>query len=167
MLAASGELDLSMGGAFVPAARTDEGQFIINEKDQNYRRRSIYLQQRRTKPVTMLAMFDGEHIGLNCMRRNVSTVPLQSLAMLNAEFVRHRSAKFAERALSSSQDPESRLQFAFSTAYTRPAKDEELTMGKDFLITQLAAYNGVDAEKKAWSDLCQMLLASNSFLYLE
>src|SRR5437870_13371019 len=101
MLAASGELDLSMGGAFVPAARTDEGQFIINEKDQNYRRRSIYLQQRRTKPVTMLAMFDGEQIGLNCTRRHVSTVPLQSLALFNAEFVRLRSVKFVAMVLCS------------------------------------------------------------------
>lgn len=167
MLAASGELDLAIGGAFVPVAKTEEGQYIINETEQNFRRRSIYLQQRRTKPVTMLAMFDGQQMGLNCTRRNVSTVPLQSLAMLNADFVRHRAGKFAQRVLHHSQDPESRIQFAFATAYNRPSSPQELATAKDFLISQLAAYTTPEAEAQAWSDLCQMLYASSSFLYLE
>src|SRR5262249_52377515 len=53
MLCVSGELDQRMGGPYVPSQRTAEGAVAIAESQAGARRRSLYLQQRRTQVVTL------------------------------------------------------------------------------------------------------------------
>ena len=94
MLHVSGELDPRAGGPYVPSKRTPEGVVEIAEKTDGAHRRSIYLQQRRTQVVTFLQLFDAPAIVSTCGKRSPSTVPLQSLALLNSEFARARAKAF-------------------------------------------------------------------------
>jgi hypothetical protein len=160
MLAISGELDLKIGGAYVPSRRTDDG-VVIDEKTDGSRRRSIYLQQRRTQVVTFLQLFDAPSIVSTCGKRTPSTVPLQSLALLNSEFARLRAKAFAARA---NKD----LTAAFRLSAGRPPTKEESAACEKFLAAQRQLHaKEKDADDRAWTDLCQMLLASNAFLYVE
>jgi hypothetical protein len=169
MLSVAGELDLRAGGPYVPSQRTAEGVVEIPENHEGARRRSVYLQQRRTQVVTFLQLFDAPAIVGSCGMRTTSTVPLQALALLNSDFARARAAAFARRlARVASADADARLDLAFRIACSRLPTAEERDSARRFLDVQRTVYRSqTDGELRAWSDLCQMVLASNAFLYVE
>jgi len=208
MLAVSGELDLHPGGPYVATKTDKQGQVIIDEKQPGALKRSIYLQQRRTAPVSVISTFDGPAHNPVCVQRVSSTVALQSLSLLNSDFVRTRARAFAKRVLAiSSPSPlkgeragvrgeavrlastptvigrggegagaakakkklaDAALQLAFELAYSRPPTADELSAARNFLHEQEMAYpEKSDATEQIWTDLCQMLLASNAFLYVD
>jgi hypothetical protein len=127
------------------------------------------LQQRRTQVVTFLQLFDAPSIVSVCGKRSPSTVPLQSLALLNSEFARARAKAFAARvAREAGADPAKRLALAFRLACGRPPAGDEREACEAFLGKQRGAYAAdPDPGARAWADLCQMLFASNAFLYVE
>jgi hypothetical protein len=169
MLAVSGALDLKMYGPYIATQRSAEGDVIVPENTAGVSRRSVYLQQRRTQIVGMLEAFDGPSITFNCTARPRTTVPLQSLKLLNSEFIRSRAAAFAQRIRPTNDIAEdAALASAFRTAWGRPATPGELTASRQFLKDQPAEYAGQpDAVERSWIDFCQMLLASSEFLYVE
>ncbi len=169
MLAVAGELDTRAGGPYVPSKRTGEGTVEVAENTDGAHKRSIYLQQRRTQVVTFLQLFDAPSMVTTCGKRSPSTVPLQSLVMLNSEFARARSKAFAGRLRrEGGDDGARRLDFAFRLACGRPARPDERTLCETFLAQQSAVYaREKDADLRTWADLCQMLFASNAFLYVE
>lgn len=169
MLLVSGELDLQQGGPYVPTRRTGEGIVEVDEKTDGAHKRSLYLQQRRTQVMTFLQLFDAPTIVSTCGKRAPSTAPLQSLALLNSEFARARGKAFALRLDKEvGQDAQSRLQLAFMLACGRKPEPAEFSRCMAFLDQEKAiARSGKEWEKQAWADLCQMLLASNAFLYVE
>jgi hypothetical protein len=167
MLAVSGELDQRLGGPFVPTHRTPEGNVEVAPSDSGGNRRSVYLQQRRTQVATFLELFDAPSMAITCSARSSSTVPLQALALLNSDFARRRAAAFADR-LQRQAVEEQRIALAFRLALGRPPEVDEHFAALKFFDKQWHLYApGADADRKAWTDLCQMLLASNAFLYLE
>jgi hypothetical protein len=169
MLSVAGELDPRAGGPYVPSHRTAEGVVEVPESADGARRRSVYLQQRRTQVVTFLQLFDAPSIVTTCGKRSPSTVPLQSLALLNSEFARARAKAFAVRlAHKAGDDSTERLTLAYRLAYGRPPVEAERAACEAFLAGQRTVYaKEKDAEARAWTDLCQMVLASNAFLYVE
>src|SRR5204862_1723983 len=91
-------------------------------------RRSIYLQVRRSQPLTFLQVFDQPVIETNCTRREVSTVSSQALTLLNSDFMVRQAAAFAERALK--EDAAAPAAHALRLAFGRaaaPAECERLT----------------------------------------
>ena len=57
---------------------------------------------------------------------------------------------------------------AFRISWGRRPTDEEQGAAKRFLMEQTSEYGGrPNAVQAAWVDFCQMLLASNAFLYIE
>ncbi len=169
MLRVSGELDARAGGPYVPSKRTADGTVEVPEKSDGARRRSVYLQQRRTQVVTLLQVFDAPAMVGTCGRRSVSTVPLQPLALLNSEFVRSRARAFARRvAREGGAESTDRVTLAYRLACGRPALDEELAACRRFLDARRAGGAAdADDDERVWTDLCQMILASNAFLYVE
>jgi hypothetical protein len=182
MLAVSGELDLAAGGAYVPTKTDKQGQVIVDEKQPGAYRRSIYLQQRRTAPVSFLSTFDGPAHNPVCIQRVSSTVALQSLTLLNSEFVRLRAQAFARRIIARMKDEprentnsslspaqiKAGIQYAFETAYSRPPTAKERSAARKFLQAQGGFYQTEsEALVHVWTDFCQMLLASNAFLYVD
>jgi hypothetical protein len=169
MLAVSGELDQRLHGPYVPTQRLAEGSVEVDEKQPGARRRSVYLQQRRSQVVTLLELFDAPPLTPSCSVRTASTVPLQSLALLNSNFARLRGRAFAERlAQEAGPDTANRLEHAFRLTVARSPHAEEVAAAKRFLVSRQTLNTQTnDAENQAWCDLCQMLLASNMFLYVE
>ncbi len=169
MLRASGELDLHVGGPYVPTKRTETGEVVVAGNAAGGLRRSIYLQRRRTQSDTMLDVFDAPQVTTNCTRRNASTIALQSLSLLNSEFVIGRAEAMAARLTRQVGDDDASLvREAFLLALGRSATATELAAAETFYAAQPAAYpDAADAKHRARRDLCQMLLASNAFLYVE
>jgi len=169
MLSVAGELDCREGGPFIPTSHTEDGSVVVDEKHSGARRRSIYLQQRRTQVPTLLEVFDAPSVVTNCTFRTTSTVPLQALALLNSDFSRRRATAFAQRLdREVGGDLDKRLSGAFRLAYGRSADPKEIESTKRFLASQQQVYSKEkDAEQRAWVDFCQMLMASNGFMYVE
>jgi hypothetical protein len=169
MLSTTGELDGRMGGRYIATQVNATAEVIIDETAEGPHRRSVYLQQRRTQTLSLLDVFDAPSIVTNCTRRTTSTMPLQSLSLLNSEFVVQRAAALARRTAEAARpSPTSRLDLAFRLALGRAPDEAERASALRFLAEQPGQYTGqADANERAWTDLCQMLLASNAFLFLE
>jgi hypothetical protein len=169
MLAISGELDCRAGGPFVPTERNAEGSVIVKESQAGSHRRSVYLQQRRTQVLTMLELFDAPSIVSNCSARTTSTIPLQSLALLNSGFARVRAAALAHRLeRDAGRDDDERITRAFRLACSREPTAGERAASQRFLSGQRSLYaKDKDCDERAWTDFCQMVLASNAILYIE
>ena len=168
LLAVSGDLDLRQGGPAVATIRHETGEVTVADLNGGGRRRSIYLQQRRTQVVSFLAVFDAPTIIFNSVQRPVSTMPLQALALLNSEFALDRAKSFSVRLEKCAPNETARLCLAYLTAWGRNSNAQELETAQGFLDAQTAEYAPqADARLRAWTDFCQMLLASNPFLYVE
>jgi hypothetical protein len=175
MLAASGELDNHQGGPSVATHRNDSGEVVPVEDASGALRRSVYLQQRRTQLASLLEVFDAPSIVATCTRRLPATIPLQSLSLMNSEFVVTRADRLAarlERECPAGPDmaPGPRISRAFLLCVGRPPDDREREAATQFLATQPARYLELapaETRHRAFADLCQMILASNAFLYIE
>ena len=172
MLAIAGELDRTSGGPYVPIERLRDGRVVARSDHPGALRRSLYLKRRRTAVVSFLETFDAPSIVVNCLERTKSTVPLQSLALLNSEFAVSRAAALAKQVLAA-ENPQ-RIEHAFALVYGRPPLAAERAATEAFIASQRALHarsrNGTDAdtaERLVWRDVCQMLFASNAFLYLD
>ncbi|WP_435010281.1 PSD1 and planctomycete cytochrome C domain-containing protein [Tundrisphaera lichenicola] len=167
MLVVSGELDEREGGPYVPTTVTSDQEIVVEDQADGAHRRSVYLQQRRTQVLSMLSVFDAPSIVTTCTRRTASTMPLQSLSLLNSRFVVDRARGFSDRLRrEAGEDPDRRISRAFLLATGRPPVEEERSAALKFLALQPGRYAGQpDAEDRAWVDFCQMLLCSNAFLY--
>ncbi|QEH38140.1 Planctomycete cytochrome C [Aquisphaera giovannonii] len=165
VLAVSGRLDPTPFGAPVPVAEDTVGQ-VLPDKDSP--RRSIYLQIRRTRPVSLLAAFDAPALAVNCDRRQPSTSPQQALMLMNSDFTLAHARSMAQRLLSATTAGPDRsrrlLAGAWALAYQRPISPEELEAAVAFVA---APREGKDPELAALTDLCQQLLCSNEFLYVD
>ncbi len=168
MLAVSGELDLTMGGPYVPIQARADGAIVVADSQPGGLRRSIYLQQRRTQVVSMLQVFDSPTIVFNSLRRPRTAMPLQALTLMNSDFVRARAAGFARRLEQTLPDHALRISLAYELAYTRQPTIEEKAAALQFLVDQKRLYGDQpQAGQKALVDFCQTLLMSNEFLYLD
>jgi hypothetical protein len=176
-LAISGDLDLTLEGPYVPTTRNGAAEVIVPEDRPGAFRRSIFLQQRRSQGLSLLNVFDAPIMVINCTRRPVTTMPLQSLALLNSDFAVNRGRSFAQRIMREAGDAvRDRIQLAFVLATAQPATDDEIVAANTFINNQRELYATTDpdvakdaavANNRAWSDFCQLLLASNACLYLE
>jgi hypothetical protein len=110
LLAASGELNRTMGGKSVVEEQPTS--------DPKQLRRTIYLLQKRSHLPEVEELFDQPTAGESCPFRHVSTVSLQPLYLMNSPFVRGRAQAFARRAGNTAS--------AFEIALGRPASPAEL-----------------------------------------
>ncbi len=173
MLMASGELDDRPGGPYVPTDRTGSGEVTVNPSTPGASRRSVYLQQCRTQVASMLEVFDAPSIVTTCTRRQPSTAPLQSLSLLNSNFVAARATRLAERLKTECDhcgQAGDRLDRAFLLVIGRTPTGAERNAASRFLREQPARYPGStppEALRRAFVNFCHMLLASNAFLYVD
>ncbi len=94
-LAATGTLDRSIFGPPIAVKEDDSGQVVVAS---DVHRRSLYLLQRRTQPVTLMQAFDAPVMVTNCEARTSSTVATQSLMLMNGEFWLSQATALADRA---------------------------------------------------------------------
>jgi hypothetical protein len=191
ILSASGLLDRSLFGPPVPIEEDAVGQVGVKGDRP---RRSVYLQVRRTKPVSFLAAFDAPLMAVNCERRLSSTVAPQSLMLMNGDFILKHAQQFAQRLRTETPADYARdlagalaakyprpsapgpslaqqVAYAWQIAYQRPASPEEVDLACQFVVRQTARLRAAaapgDPELAALTNLCQQLLSSNEFLYVD
>ncbi|HUS05348.1 MAG TPA: PSD1 and planctomycete cytochrome C domain-containing protein [Bryobacteraceae bacterium] len=168
ILAVSGTLDLKMYGEPVKSETKPSGE-IVTENDNAGGRRSVYLLVRRSAPQTFLNALGAPVMEINCTRRSTYNSPLQALNLLNGEFSTAQAKRFAQRLLENSDAP-SRLERAFLLAFGRRPLAAESAMLLKFAAKQQEHYAALDAagrDLQVWADICQTLLASNEFLYVD
>jgi hypothetical protein len=147
-LAVSGELDLSTGGPGVPPQR-----------EESALRRTLYLSQRRSEMPDAMTLFDSPEPVASCQRREVSTVALQPLYLLNSEFMLRRAEAFAGRvAREAGSDPRDRVATAFRLALARAPEPDETTKALVFL--------DAGEDRDSLVHFCHALLNLNEFIYL-
>ena len=154
MLAASGELDLRIGG---PSVSSPDDPANV--------RRSLYLLQKRGVPPEMQKLFDGPaEMAESCTRRHVSTTALQSLYLLNSPFVARRAHTLAEQIVADGRlDPAAAMSAAFEAILGRQPHASERLAAWEFLGQQPAELDYVGR----LALLCQTLLNTNELAYLE
>lgn len=179
MLARTGELDLRRGGpGFRPtiSAAALEGLSTKSkawqaspEKEQN--RRSLYTYSKRGLLPPMMTTFDLCDSTQSCGKRDVTTVPTQSLAMLNNEFVHARSETLAREISQTTKDPKEQVRQLWERVFARPPAVEEETLAIRHLAVQAAHFQQsqqpTTPEVLALASLCHVLFNSNEFLYLD
>jgi hypothetical protein len=172
-LEAAGRLDRRLYGPPVPVAEDSVGQ-VLPAGDSP--RRSLYVEVRRSRPVSLLAAFDAPLLAsaVNCDRRTLSTTAPQALMLMNSDFVLSHAAALARRARAEAADgaTPSRLEriaaAAWQIAYQRPITPEEAGWVAEFAAGPGGApAPGSDQELAVLTNLCQQLLTSNEFLYVD
>jgi hypothetical protein len=149
MLAVSGDLDRTIGGA--PDA--DESKSL---------RRGIYLLMKRQKPPMGLTLFDGPTAATeSCPKRITTVTPLHALYILNHQKPASCAKSFADRVRKIAGDDHDRqVGTAFALALGRKPKPPERDAVTAFCKN---APEGTDV----LVELCHALFAANEFSTLE
>ena len=203
MLATSDMLTLKMYGAPSSVNPDEVGQFILGIDNINGNgvpdkmlplngeefRRSVYVQVRRSRPLTVMEPFDLPVLDPNCPQRNSSTVSPQSLLLMNSEFVQEHSRNLTDRLISQAgPDVRSQVVLAWRLAFANDPTELELADAFAFVTAQTEVFqpkptspanapaqpapaNGAapppDPSRQAMALLVQSMLSSNRFLYVE
>ena len=146
MLAASGELNLSMGGpgvyeeiewevALQPRhiMGTVAPAYQPSPLRRDRHRRSIYLFRIRTLRDPFLEVFNQPDLAKSCPRRDQSTVPTQVFALFNSRWSLARSVAMAQRIARVADDDQTRIRLAFRYAFQRDPLPEEQLACIEFL----------------------------------
>jgi hypothetical protein len=162
VLAASGKLDLSMGGPgwqdFVveqPAHSPHYRYDLHDPLDSKTYRRSVYRFIVRSQTQPWMTSLDCADPSMRVDRRNESLSPLQALALLNNGFLLTQAQALAERVESAAPVSSDRMVRAFRLALSRAPSAEE------------AAELGRYTARHGLPQACRILLNLNEFSFLD
>ncbi len=194
ILAVSGQLNVTLDGPSVPVAEDGEGKAVIGNRllrdglfagiedvGEQANRRSVYIANRRKMPLNGLQTFDLPAMNPNCQQRDASTVAPQALFFLNDQFVVDASQRMADLLWQEAAESDGRIDAVFVRCFATSPTEEERLECVSFLNEQAEIFrNHPDeawqkqlseqpeaAERRALASLCQVLFASNRFLYIQ
>jgi cytochrome c553 len=186
LLQVCGNLKVDLGGKPILVARHPKGGVVLGRELSNpsngvvhtvepwgdvANRRSLYVQNLRNRPLTVLQTFDLPTMTPNCNQRAVTTVAPQSLMMLNDVFVIEQSRVLAVRLQTEhpnelSNQIESLWELAFGEQPSDSELASSLALVADEIPRQLdKGSSPKEASEKSLAALCQVIFASNRFLY--
>ena len=168
----TGQLNLKMGGPSIyteiPAevARTASrpGAAWGRSSKEDAARRSVYIFVKRSLHEPFLASFDWADTDNTCDVRFVTTVPTQTLTMLNSKFLNDSAEVLATRLQGDSQKISEQVSRAIELATSRPATDADISDGVKLINT--FQQGGMDANQ-ALQRFCLLVLNLNEFVYLD
>ena len=133
-------------------------------EDQN--RRSVYIHLKRSLLVPILSLYDQADTDSSCPVRYNTTVPTQSLGMLNGEFTNGKAAQLAERLRRESpNDLAAQVRRAIRLTTSRIAPDAEVAADVAF-IRNLQTKRSL-SDEQALKMFCLLALNTNEFLYVD
>ncbi len=136
---------------------------------------------RREPPIDftreMRLLFDGPDVSLIVPRRTASVSPLQALFLMNNDYVKQSTERFAQRLLTLKSDRD-RIQRAFVLLFGREATSDEINTGETFVANwQVALSEDANKRRKPdapspeavarWQAYLQVLLLSNEFMFVD
>jgi hypothetical protein len=162
-MAASGRLDLTMGGPGVQHFSTSPGPQMTPKVDYDgfdwnapgAARRSVYRVVWRGIPDPLMDALDFPDLGLPAPSRSFSASPLQSLALLNDRFVLHHAKTLADQVRLEREDVAVQVREVVRRTWQRDPSEEESER-----LTALASEHGLEA-------VCRLLFNSDEFLFLD
>ncbi len=167
ILAVSGTLDQTMFGYTGPANQS-ESAAVAHPK----LRRGVYQYIRREALDHMMLMFDAPEPSRTQGDRETSSVPGQSLLMLNSALVHEQATAWAAKdmKLRKGYSTEQRIEHLFATALGRQPSAQEVQSLVEFIDDQAEAYALPPAARgsdpRLWADLCHVLINAKEFLYI-
>lgn len=188
LLAASGQLNLKMGGPSIyPEMPADmgvpRGGWPVTADPAERNRRSIYVFLKRNLRHPLFSTFDAPDSNEPCARRHVSTTAPQALMLLNDKTILDLARNFAGRVLreENSQAPQALVERAYRLGLSRAPDAQERAWSIEFVsqatalhrtrpsvLRPLGAPAGVDASLgAAATDLCHVLVNLNEFVYID
>ena len=138
-------------------------------------RRSLYVLARRNYHLSLLGVFDQPTMSTNCPNRQQSAVVLQSLTMLNDEFVLDEAEQVRRAASSASRrraTPRPAIGWRSASPWAATRRPRKWPGARSCwrntrpscAAAELAA--PTRPPKRSLAHLCHMLLSSNEFLYV-
>ena len=133
--------------------------------------RSVYLPVVRDHLPDALAAFDFAEPSLVTGQRATTSVPSQSLYLMNSPFVISAADAAASRLAREVPDERQRVRQAYLAVLNRPPAADEQAAAERFLDDYAATVTGgaepsPAAKRDAWTAFVQALLGSAEFLYL-
>jgi hypothetical protein len=198
VLAVSGELTEQLGGPSVKAPLEPEvydtifteyepdNLWPVHPDPRQHTRRSLYLVRKRNVRLPLLVAFDAPDLMGVCGARQVSVHALQSLTLMNSEFMLRQSRALAGRLFKDAGgDERAMISRLYELTLARNPRLDELRLTQSFLKGQAAVIRdriargetvsklrdlpkGVDeAAAAAWVDLCLATMNLNEFVYVK
>ena len=126
--------------------------------------RSIYLCYLRSAPPPELAAFNLPDFTAVTGRRDSATVPAQALYLYNSPFVAEQADGCARLVMSESKNARKRVTSAFRRVLGRNPSREELAHAIELVRS---TSDELHSARRAWASLCQALLVTNEFRYVD
>jgi len=149
LLAASGTLDLAVGGtSIVPS-------------DPKEVRRTIYSQVSRFQLDPFLSLMDFPDPNAHSEGRNETTTPIQKLFSLNSDFIVLQAQRLAARVIDQPDlTLQQRIEIAYQSVFARLPDEQEVQLATSFL-------SRAPSDLDHWTKYAQVLLASNELLIVD
>ncbi len=168
MLIASGQADLSPG----QGSAVEQTDILINwplGESTNLHRpsshRSIYLCMLRHAPPVELSAFnlpDGTSV---VGQRDQTTLPTQALFLMNSPFVREQAERLASAVMSiPDADDSQRVTEVFRRTLGREPSATDL---RESIVYMASVSSNNLNPLRVWASLCQALLSTNEFRYVD
>ena len=161
MLAASDELDVTMGG-----------RPIDLNSSPAVPRRSVYGFVNRDVIANLMSTFDTANPNACTARRQETTVPQQTLFALNSDFIQDRAARLAvsTKEMNPASDAD-RITVMVRKALGRNPTESEIAQAGKFMTEATANTTTPEGAatdpERGWVLLAHALLASNEFTFLD
>ena len=174
MLAVAGKLEAApQVGSLVARVGDGQGSLILRfgQSLDQLNVRSVYLPVVRDHLPDALAAFDFAEPSLVTGQRATTSVPSQSLYLMNSPFVINAAEAAASRLAREVPDERQRVRHAYLAVLNRTPAADEQAAAERFLNDHAATMTGGDepgpaARRDAWTAFVQALLGSAEFLYL-
>ena len=149
LLAVSGELDRTVGGAGFKPTISPEALEGLSRKSaawqasspEQQKRRSLYIYLKRGLLPPMMTTFDLCDPTLSCGQRDVTIVPTQALSLLNNRFVHDHSEHLATVISQGASNQKEQVRQAWSRVLRRQPSARELEAGLKHLATQTRTFS--------------------------
>ena len=176
LLMVSGQLDLTPGKGSI-VEQIGDGDIGRNIQPSRFAiasvKRSVYLPIVRGAVPEVLQVFDFPDPSIIFGQREVTTVPTQSLFMMNSPLVIQQASHFARRVLAAEDaGVDERVDLAYQLALGRSPTSTEFGAAKEFIrgVRESFADNqsqSVATNVKVWTSFCQALFACSEFRYVD
>jgi len=180
MLAISGELDRRAGGPSIRPENKGNGKIEYGYRFTT-KRRSVYVPIFRNTLLELFSVFDFADPNRAVGNRTTSTLPTQSLYLMNHPFVLEQSEQIAQLLLELEMDDAARVERAYERILGRPPTAAERDLALEYLASPGAASEpdrtsaesppraseqAIQERVARWTGFCQALLGSLDFRYL-
>ncbi|MCA9148770.1 MAG: PSD1 domain-containing protein [Planctomycetales bacterium] len=170
------QLCLDVGTSLLPVKNRE---FLFDHTSKDNTRydalcRSVYLPVIRNHLYDLFQLFDYADESVMTSDRASTTVAPQALFLMNSELAAQAARQFSERIQREADTTEARIRLAYEIAFGREATWKELQQATDYVeqaahtdSTSVRSTESATIEQfDAWTQFCQVLLASNELIYV-